>query len=424
MPFLTELDERAEVKGSRDPLGLVPIWSRFGREVVGNLTTVTGSVRGFTTLLIGLELADMLREQYRSDAPQPLDAFLRFEQLAGYARVKCQGERGIRGYRRVSRRLAESRRIRISADPEHQILSNQRTYGLWGLFTIPARQSELVLAGEPRLSMAAREFVHRHYFSMLRNGRSLKALLDLMRRDAFDLHPDGRDADLLEAVGRMHNRKLRSEERLFYRDSLAWGGPVDSTQGRQQALAEALEDVATDEFGFAEFRAVQKKVRKNEPLAAALEKIGHLERLIAPAALVFGFLQDRDGQTRRSVARQLADTWSRPLKIDVSAIDALRSDIARAVPAAAEVDLWLQLAQGFAAGHYEQVIDVLVAMNAAVMQRRHGAAAWIVIEASGRIRVRITDERADLVPVEQAEERWRSTYFINALWRVSRDVAA
>ena len=62
MPFLTELDERAQVKGSRDPLGLVPLWSRFGREVVGNLTTVTNSVRGFTTLLIGFELADMLRE--------------------------------------------------------------------------------------------------------------------------------------------------------------------------------------------------------------------------------------------------------------------------------------------------------------------------------------------------------------------------
>jgi hypothetical protein len=56
MPFLTDLDERAEVKGSKDPLGLVPIWSKFGREVVGNLTTVTGSVRNFTTLLVATEL--------------------------------------------------------------------------------------------------------------------------------------------------------------------------------------------------------------------------------------------------------------------------------------------------------------------------------------------------------------------------------
>jgi hypothetical protein len=145
MPFLTELDERAEVKGSRDPLGLVPVWSKFGRKVVGNLTTGTGTVRGFTTLLVGLEIADMLREQLRNDAPASIDTFLKFEQLAGYARLKCQKDKEIRGYRRVLRRLNEGRRIRISADSAAQILSNQKTYGLWGLFTAPARSSGLLL---------------------------------------------------------------------------------------------------------------------------------------------------------------------------------------------------------------------------------------------------------------------------------------
>ena len=58
MHFLTEIDPRAAVAGSRDPLGLQPIWSALGREVVGNLTTVTTSVRGFTTLILGLYFAD------------------------------------------------------------------------------------------------------------------------------------------------------------------------------------------------------------------------------------------------------------------------------------------------------------------------------------------------------------------------------
>ena len=40
-PFLTDLDPQAAIKGSRDPLGVQPIWSRMGRHVVGNLTTVT-----------------------------------------------------------------------------------------------------------------------------------------------------------------------------------------------------------------------------------------------------------------------------------------------------------------------------------------------------------------------------------------------
>ncbi len=53
VPFLTDLDSRGDVKGSRDPLGLQAIWTHFGRKVVGNLTTVSSSLRGFTTTLLG-----------------------------------------------------------------------------------------------------------------------------------------------------------------------------------------------------------------------------------------------------------------------------------------------------------------------------------------------------------------------------------
>jgi hypothetical protein len=49
-PFLTEVDPEIAVKGSMDhPLGLLPLWSRYGRRVVGNLTLVASSARGFTT---------------------------------------------------------------------------------------------------------------------------------------------------------------------------------------------------------------------------------------------------------------------------------------------------------------------------------------------------------------------------------------
>jgi len=58
VPVLSELDSRAAVKGSRDPLGIQRIWTRLGRHVVGNLTTVSDSVRDFTTLLLGYYLAE------------------------------------------------------------------------------------------------------------------------------------------------------------------------------------------------------------------------------------------------------------------------------------------------------------------------------------------------------------------------------
>ena len=60
MPFLTDLDSRAAVKGSRDPLGIQPIWTRLGRHVIGNLTTQSTSVRDFGTLLLGYHFAEVL----------------------------------------------------------------------------------------------------------------------------------------------------------------------------------------------------------------------------------------------------------------------------------------------------------------------------------------------------------------------------
>ena len=61
-PFLTDIDSRAALKGSRDPLGTQSIWTRLGRHVVGNLTTVTASVRDFTTTILGFHFVARLRE--------------------------------------------------------------------------------------------------------------------------------------------------------------------------------------------------------------------------------------------------------------------------------------------------------------------------------------------------------------------------
>lgn len=426
MPFLTALDDRAQIKGSRDPLGLVPIWSRFGREVVGNLTTVTNSVRSFTTVLIALELSDRLHEQLRQDAPKTLETFLRVEQIAAYARVQVNGDRNIRGTHRVVKRLNERARIRISTRQEDQILSNQKTYGLWGLFMSASRASGFVPPGESRLEEEARAFVERQYLSAF-NKQGLRRLLDLLRRDSFDLQPQGRDAELFNAFARIHAKRLRAEERAFYRDHLAWCLPLDPTNGRQRQLSDVLSRVHTKEFGFPEFRGVQKSVRRNEELSQALARIGRLEGLIAPAALLFGFLQDRDGQTVKAVERQIRDTWGRPLKLDLTAIAELRPRVVAALQSGPEgereADLWMQLAEALAGAKYERVVELLVAINTAVMQRRNGSAAWLAIE-NKKILVRMADEPDQLTSVAEAEDRWRSTYFINSLWAVSREVTA
>src|SRR5262245_11019213 len=146
VPFLTDLDSRAAVKGSRDPLGIQQIWTRLGRHVVGNLTTVSNSVRDFTTLLLGYYFAARLADEVGPGTE--LSTFLKWEQLAAYARATANKDLEFRGTERVQKNLSESSRVTLSDDGAHQILSNQKIYGLWGLYTMPTRASGLV-DGDP-----------------------------------------------------------------------------------------------------------------------------------------------------------------------------------------------------------------------------------------------------------------------------------
>lgn len=66
-PFLTDIDPQAAIKGSRDPLGIQPIWTHLGRRVVGNLTTVSNSVRDFTTTILGYYFAERVAKEKNGD---------------------------------------------------------------------------------------------------------------------------------------------------------------------------------------------------------------------------------------------------------------------------------------------------------------------------------------------------------------------
>src|SRR5262245_52467419 len=157
VPFLTDLDSRAAVKGSRDPLGIQQIWTRLGRRVIGNLTTVSNSLRDFTTLLLGYYFAERLADELGTDSE--LATLLNWERLAAYARVTASKDLAFRGTERVQKNLAEGPRVTISDERSHQNLGDQKTYGLWGLYTMPARASGLVDGDPARLTPSARELV-------------------------------------------------------------------------------------------------------------------------------------------------------------------------------------------------------------------------------------------------------------------------
>jgi hypothetical protein len=419
VPFLTELDSRAAIKGSRDPLGIQQIWTRLGRHVIGNLTTVSTSVRDFTTLLLGHYFAEQMAAGIGPGTE--LASFLKWEQLAAYARATVNNDWAFRGTERVRRNLNEGSWVTLSDQIAHQILSNQKIYGLWGLYTMPARASGLVDGDPARLTPPARGLVEKYYLPLLAEGtgRDARQVRDVLRSKSCRIDVKNGHASLIQAVGRVLKPSLLPPERKFYRDHLLYGGPQDSTAGRQRQLAElmrstlAQEDFAWSPAAVADLAKVARTRGDDwHPLAHRLERIRISETVLAPASSLFQYLLGSDGTAVADVVDRLRDTWGTGLRCVIpSEFCELRAEIG--ANDAATGERWVAIAEMLAGGDYEEVVDLLIEQNKSVMATR-GGAAWIE-RRDGRLHVRFRDEQGGLPTCEDLASLWRFPYFLDSL---------
>lgn len=412
-PFLTDLDTRAKVKGSVDPLGAMPIWTRLGRKVVGNLSTVTTSVRDFKTLLLGLAL---LQDLKRTAGPEQdidsLAAFLRWEQLAAYTRAKS-GDWEFRGERRVRARLPDGV-VPISARPDAQILGNQKVYGLWGLFTVPSRSSGLIDRDTNELTTAAADFVAHVWRRKL--SPVWNPLLKTISVDSRRFNLERHDS-LLRSI-RPIWAKTADDERAFWRKHLVLGGPTDRTAGRQTVLARLLRDTLADK----NFKLSQRSIRKlaadakraDPALSARLLDIAACESVLAFADAAFSYLQTQDGRPVADAVKGIRAAWGNELKlVDRSGFLALHEDLREATRSHVVPQEWLSLSNDLADGRWEDMVLRLVRLNRLVMEDRSGS-AWLTLE-NGVFRVRYRAEDAVLPSGRDLRNLWRYTYFLESL---------
>lgn len=424
-PFLTALDSRAAVKGSRDPLGIQALWVAQGRKVIGNLTTVTSNLRDFTLTLLGYHFADRIGAE---EGPGHADEiFLKWEQLAAYARFLVNDETGFRGTERVQRNVSEgAKRVRISADSQAQILSDQRTYGLWGLYTVASRSSGF-LEGQPdRPSAAARELIESYYLPRLQKegaGRGAIKVVEILKRQESHLEFKGQDRVVLQAVASI----LKSptvEEKAFYRQGLLHG-PKDLTDGRQEQLAALVEQTVLDEENpltpgwLREWsRRARDKGEAWHSLADRLDRIRIADSLLAPASGLFTWLLAFDQVETEAVAARLEAAWGAGLEdLDLEFIRRLKPELEGGDTLPGQ--RWVDLAVALARGDYSAVIRLLLAQNRAVMKLRGGGAPWIE-ESQGKLTVRFRDENGDLPDKQALQETLRYPYFIDSLHAMAR----
>lgn len=429
-PFLTQLDPRAKIKGSIDPLGFMAVWTRLGRHVIRNLTTVTTSVRGFTTLLLGLYFAEQHSEERSAADDQYVAAFLRFEQLAAYSRIACSpnadayDEDEIRGILRVRSNLnANHGRVTISAAEKHQILSNQKTYGLWGLFMVAARNSGWLEPSQPRLMPEASAFIEQVYLPRLEKGGD--TLAHYLERDGANFDPLGRDSQLAQHLSDVLTPALKASEQKYYSQHLLAGGEPG---GLQAQLARHLRDVNqagladwSERIQYAELHEVKRRAEAagQIQLAQRMQQIEHVEAVLSPAAQVLRFLLTRDGQAIPIFAAEVHTAWAGGLKhIDPAAFAEALASTGDALSLDARARL-RQVAEALYEGDFGALIPLLLDHNRDVMQAR-GGAPWVRLGA-GRLEVRFQGELGELPPRESLPDVWHP-YFLNSLKRISYQI--
>ena len=398
------------------------IWTHLGRKVVGNLTTVSTSVRDFTVTVLGFHFIEKVLASGSNEDGLPI--FLRWEQLAGYARAAINGDRTFRGTERVHRNIEESGVVTLSADRAYQILGSQKIYGLWGLYTVPSRSSGLLYGDPARPTPAAREHAEDTWWPAISkagmgDGRRIVAILREPRA-RVDLR--GRDADVVATVARMIRRRLNENEGRFYRFHLAEGGPSDSTSGAQKILLGILDRhplPESESLSPTLVSAWAKEAARDEEagghLATSLERIRVTESLLAPSGALFGWLLSQQGRTLDALADELRRQWGpRVDRVESHRLIDLKTDFLGATGSEEAASRWLRIADRFAAGEYQDLLGLLLEQNRWVMSVRNGSSPWAEVR-DGRLHVRFRDETGRLPERGELRTLWRYPYFIDSL---------
>ena len=432
VPFLTDIDPQAAVKGSRDPLGLQTIWSRLGRHVVGNLTTVTRNVRDFTTLLLGYYFAERVAGHGGADGD--LNVFLRWEQMAGHARFRVNDDGKLRGIDRVRKAKSDGGPIHIGVDSRGQILSKQKTYGLWGLYTAAARSSGFVEGDPTRVTTAARDLIETSYLPAFAAGglRNADAVVSRLSRPSTEIDTWGKDAAFLRTIGEVLKPKLGKREREIFREHLMFGRAPDKTDGRQEAVATATEeslDKGAQDWSPAHVSHLAKRCHElGEPGEAAadrLERIRVAEQLLAPAASLFELLIASDGQAVSQVASAIRTQWGKSVPtIDLEPIQALEPELRDSTGSAESGNRWVRLAGALSEGDYSSALNLLADQNASVMRARAGAGPWVIL-SSGTVDIKYRDESPEALPGRKAlPDLWKHSYFLDALESIASELSS
>ncbi len=275
--FFTALDNDFILKGARDPLGFQVIWQHTARQLIPYLNTVCGNLRDWQILCYG----HLLHSQ-SGTGEDIVPFFIRLEQLMAHTRLGMSDDsfngvektKQIRAEGSVFRRLG-NRNNRSSKFPEAELLTNQRSYGIWGKYNRPFEESRI--QNNPDFESLFGSKLRR----ISQEGTAKKLLANVSKSEGTQVRAEDLAAlnDLLI---------LTAEEAHFFRRTLLQHREPSHYQNRLFEFCEAGE--IPGPF-FQQLQAFQKDAGPD--LWAVLEDIRQTEQVLCPLNRAFRTLQSR-----------------------------------------------------------------------------------------------------------------------------------
>lgn len=400
LTVLSLLDDRLRPKGSRDPLAIESIWSSVGRKLVGNLTTVTSQANHFVVALLACRYA------HESTKSRPLEdiqeRYARAEQLAAYLRLSHSRDASLLG-RQLAVANFDRSAMELGMHRNAQILSNQLSYGLWGLYSSALQAAGLIKGSERRLTEDGVELTDtllkvlgeaqwRRFEELAGQSNVTQAQLSLLAADFVALLNDKRVRKKL-VMALLLYRKAEPLQVVLYESVDQW---MASLGDGSFAVRDFIQWTLAGQRGTAQLRDVLKQILLMQPV-------------LIFANTVVVWLQSQKGRTRSNLIDDL-----RPRLMEPFLQQGWNS------PGLPHSTFLQRLADAANGGDAGAVVDQIMAQNAMVMGQR-GGAAWLLWEGE-KLRVRVPVDRAWLPEdlARHCSEAWDYSFFLLSFLSIAK----
>lgn len=294
--YFTKEDPDYSIKGSRDPLAFQVLWQHQGRKLIPYLSTVSNNLTDFQMLCLAYYFYGKLPDNAF------VRFFLRYEQLMAYVRLEADKDARFNGVERAKNKLKKNpNRISVSNTSADEILSNQRSYGIWGKYNRPFQDINFT-------TKASFNKVFEEKISSLGNVNSVKKII------TKTINNNSASFDITEIECMKELLEFTKKEKAFYRDVIL---NIESPNPYQNQLFQFISNNSLpEELDLYPFlRSFSKSLGSYDALLmGVLKDIEYTEKVLCPLNHIFRYLQtEQIWEKKEILANDYISVCKKPL---------------------------------------------------------------------------------------------------------------